>query len=256
MRATTVRAPSGVADAPAAANAATAPGVPSSAEARRPSAPYINAGLYYRQKGDLVKLKASDPKEGARQAAEWYRKSLEPLLEGKKIEAALNVEARRQARWHNGKVLDFGWWQLDMELGRTYQSLSDSNKAMEMFRAGLRRRPLPQFYIEMAKVWRELGEYRKAAVALMEGLMIDPSYTEFTSGLVEVYKQLDPKSCAIRQVGGSTNLNLECPMVHDDVCAGARNAAAYYLEVNQRPKALQIAHTAINDLACPADPFK
>ena len=103
------------------------------------------------------------------------------------------MEARRQARWHNGKVLDFGWWQLDMELGRTYQRLNEPNKAMEMFRAGLRRRPLPQFYVEMAKVWRELGDYRKAAVALMEGLIIDPSYTEFTSGLVEIYKQTGPQ---------------------------------------------------------------
>ena len=67
---------------------------------------------------------------------------------------------------------------------------------------------------------------------------------------------MDPGSCAVRQVGGSTNVNLECPLVHEDVCAGARNAAAYYLEVNKRPQAVQIAHTAISDLGCPADPFK
>ena len=151
-------------------------------DAWKPSTPYINAGLYYRQKGDLVKLKIADPKAAAQQALYWYQKSLEPLLKGKAIEAALNVEARRRAEWHAGKVLDFGWWQLDMELGRTYQRLSDPGKAVETFRAGLRRRPLPQFYVEMAAVWRELGEYRKAAVALMEGLLIDPTYTEFTSG--------------------------------------------------------------------------
>ena len=56
----------------------------------------------------------------------------------------MNAEARRRADWHAGKILDFGWWQLDMELGRTYQRLSQPDKAIETFRAALRRRPMPR----------------------------------------------------------------------------------------------------------------
>jgi tetratricopeptide (TPR) repeat protein len=221
----------------------------------KPSAPYINAGMFYREKGLLVKKKFSDPAEGERQARPWFQKSLEPLLEGKRIEAAMNADERRK-RWHAGKVLDFGWWNLDIELGRTYLALKDPDKALESFRAGLRRRPMPEFYIEMAKAWRAKGNLRQAAVALMEGLIVDTTNTTLTAGLVEIYPEIDPKGCAVQRAGGANNINLACPMVHEDLCAGAHNAAEYYLTINQRPKAQEVANTAIRSLGCPAEPFK
>jgi tetratricopeptide (TPR) repeat protein len=222
----------------------------------QPSGTYINMGMFYRQKGILTKKKFADPAEGERQAEQWYRKSLVPLLRGKEIEAALNADKQREGRWHAGKVLEFGWWQLDIELGRTYLALKEPKKALAAFRNGLRRRPMPEFYVEIAEAWRALGDLRRSAVALMEGILIDPSHTAFTTGLVEIYKQIDPKSCAVQLAGGATNLNLACPMVHDDLCAGAHDAAAFYVSVNQRPKALQVANTAIQEMGCPADPFK
>jgi tetratricopeptide (TPR) repeat protein len=222
----------------------------------KPSSPYINAGMFYREKGLLTKRKSADPAEGALQALPWYQKSLAVLQRGKAIETALNADKQRQGHWQGGRVLEFGWWQLDIELGRTYLALKNPTKALELFHDGLRRSPRVEFYVEMAAAWRAAGDLRRAAQALMQGLVMDPSNAGLTAGLVEIYKQWDPRSCAIQQVGGATNLNLACPVVKEDLCAGARDAAVYYLEMNQRAKAKQIADTAIRELGCPADPFK
>src|SRR5262249_46943512 len=119
-------------------------------DSSKPSAPYINSGMFFREKGLLAKKKAADPEEGERQARPWFEKSLQPLLQAKGIEAALNADAKRKARWHGGKVLDFGWWQLDIELGRTYAALKQPEKAVETFQIGLRRRPMPEFFVEMS----------------------------------------------------------------------------------------------------------
>src|SRR6185369_6213278 len=56
--------------------------------ALRPSAPYINGGMYFREKGLLVKKKFTDAAEGEKAARPWFEKSLVPLLEAKGIEEA------------------------------------------------------------------------------------------------------------------------------------------------------------------------
>jgi protein O-mannosyl-transferase len=225
-------------------------------DVRQPSFPYINEGVYYREKGELTKKKFANPDEGARAARTWYEKSLEPLLAAKRFEAALNEAAKRRAEQRGERALDFGWWQLNLEAGRTYLALEQPHKAIEEFRIGLRRRPKPELYRALGIAWAAAGDNRRGAAAYMEGLVVDPTFTALTSELVKYYSQTEPRSCAVQQAGGSTSINLACPLVHDDLCAGARNAAEYYVQGDERPKALQVANTAIRELGCPADLFK
>jgi hypothetical protein len=219
-------------------------------------APYVNAGMFYREKGILTRKKFSDPHDGERQAQTWYQKALERLLQAKAIEAAVQAEAREEGRWSDARVAQFGVWQLNAELGRTYLALNEPGKALELFRAGLLKQPRPEFYLDIASAYRASGDMRRSAVALMQGLVANPTQASLTSRLVDLYKQIDPGGCALQQVRGATSINLSCPMVHDDLCAGARDAAAYYASVNQPSKSIEVANTGMRDLGCSADLFK
>jgi tetratricopeptide (TPR) repeat protein len=212
---------------------------------------YINAGGYYRQKGDEVAHKTTEEVEPApAEAAVWYRKSLEMLLRAQKITAASNEAARRDDLRHGRRVAEYGWYQLDVELGRTWLRNGEPREALKVLDHGRRRRPEPIFFVEMAAAWVALGDLHRAALAMMEGLLIDPGYSRFASGMLEFYQKLDPEGCAIRRSGGQTGINLDCPAVHDDICTASKNVAGIYAGLNRQDKAAQILHTAANDLKC------
>ena len=213
-------------------------------------AAYINAGAYYRQKGDLVAHKNNEEVEPAPpEAAAWYRKSLEALQKAQQITTATNQAVRRDDLVHGRRVSEYGWYQLDVELGRTYLRVGQPRQALEALDHGRRRRPVPIFFVEMAAAWVGLGDLHKAALSMMEGLLVDPGYPRFAPGMVEFYQKLDPQGCAVRNTG-KLSINLECPLVHNDICTASRNVADIYIGLNQRAKAGQIVHTAVNDLGC------
>jgi tetratricopeptide (TPR) repeat protein len=218
---------------------------------------FINAGSYYRQKGDqLAGVNRASGGAISPEATAWYRKSLDVLLKAKRIEAATNEAARRDDLMHGRKVSDYGWYQLEVELGRTYLRLGQPKEALQSLEEGRKRRQDPHFWVEMAAAHQSMGNWRQGAVSLMEGLLVDPNYTRFAAGLVELYKQADPQGCAVRTAGSQTSLNVECPLVREDLCSASRNVAAFYLQINQREKALRTANTAMHDFGCPAALFR
>jgi hypothetical protein len=108
----------------------------------------------------------------------------------------------------------------------------------------------------MAAAWRALGDPRQAAIALIEGLAIDSSHTQFASELVDLYQRTEPQSCAIRNVAGSVSLNLDCPLVHSQLCTASRNVALLYHQKGQDPLAAGTVRGAIANLGCPAELFR
>ena len=214
---------------------------------RNISAVYANAGLCYRIKGDALATPQGDY---------WYRKSLDALLRGERIDAVYNQEIRRENAARGKRISRSGWVPLYLELGRTYLRLAEPRQALEALAFGRALRPDPEFFEEMSAAWRALGDPQQAAITLIEGLAVDSNNTQFASELVNLYQQTEPRSCAIRNVGGSVSLNLDCPLVHSQLCTASRNVAWLYRQRGQGATAASTVRSAIGDLGCPAELFQ
>jgi tetratricopeptide (TPR) repeat protein len=214
---------------------------------RNISAVYANAGLCYRMKGDSLAPPGGDT---------WYRKSLDALLRGERIDAVYNQEIRRENAARGKRISRSGWVPLYLELGRTYLRVAEPRKALEALAFGRSLRPDPEFFTEMSAAYRAMGDPQQAAISLIEGLAMDSTNTQFASELVNLYQQTEPQSCALRNVGGSVSLNLECPLVHSQLCTASRNVALLYRQRGQGTAAASTVRSAVNDLSCPAQLFQ
>ena len=210
---------------------------------------YQQAGVFYRNQG--IRLAASHPAGGGQPGPEyWYRKSLSALLRSEKIELAQD-EINRAENARRGKPgLTFVPSALYLQMGRTYQKLGDAKRALEAFERGRALESDPDLLEEMAAEYRAAGETRKAAMALVEALAVDASRMRLASQLVELYSRIDPSGCAVSREGGTMGLNVECPLVHGDICTASRNVAATYLRTWQKDHAASIRRTAIEELGC------
>ena len=94
------------------------------------------------------------------------------------------------------------------------------------------------------------GDLRKAAVALVEALAVDSSRAQLTPKLVELYAKIDPEGCAVSRENFTPSLNVDCPLVHGDICAASRNVALSYMRTGQHVESAAIRRTAIEDLGC------
>jgi hypothetical protein len=208
---------------------------------------YANAGLCYRVKGDSLATPESNY---------WYRKSLDTLLRGQRINAVYDQEIRRDNAARGKRTSRSGWAPLYLELGRTYLRVAEPRKALDALAFGRSLRPDPEFFEEMSAAWRALGDPQQAAITLMEGLGVDAGHAQFASELVDLYQQTEPQSCAVRNAGGSVSLNLDCPLVHSQLCTASRNVALLYRQRGQEATAANVVRSAVHDLGCPAELFR
>jgi tetratricopeptide (TPR) repeat protein len=210
---------------------------------------YRQAGVFYRNLG--IRLAASNP--GGRDAAGseyWYRKSLDALLRSEKIELAQD-EVNRAENARRGKPgLTFVPSALYLHLGRTYQKLGDPAHALAALERGRALESDPDLLEELASAYGAVGDTRSAAMALVEALAVDSSRMQLMSKLVELYSAIDPSGCAVSREGGTLGLNVDCPLVHGDICTASRNVAATYLRTWQQEHAAAIRRTAIQELGC------
>jgi tetratricopeptide (TPR) repeat protein len=210
--------------------------------------PYLIAGVCYRVNGDAL---ASTPP----QARYWYRKSLDALSRGERIDLGPNQRLSPEFMARRAWLANSDSSALYLELGRAYLRLSQPREALDTLTFGRLLRPAPEFFEEMSAAYRALGDPQQAAISLMEGLAVDPTHTQFISALVALYRRTEPQSCAIRDAGSSVGLNLDCPLVHSQLCTASRNVALLYRQKGQDALAAATARAAIQDLACPATPF-
>jgi tetratricopeptide (TPR) repeat protein len=214
---------------------------------RNMSAVYTNAGLCYRTKGDTLP---------APERSYWYQKSLDTLLRAKRIDAVHDQEIRRENASHGKVIARSGWIPLYLELGRTYLRLSQPRQALEALTFGRTLRPDPEFSEEMSAAWGALGDPQQAAITLFEGLALDPTHRQFASELADLYRRTEPASCAVRTTGGPLSLNLECPLVHGQLCTAFRNVALLYHQKGQDPLASRTVRSAMGELGCPVELFR
>jgi tetratricopeptide (TPR) repeat protein len=175
---------------------------------------------------------------------------LDALLRSEKIELAQD-EMHRQENARLGKPgLTFMPSALYLQMGLTYQKLADPGRALAAFERGRALESDPELLEELASAYSDAGDTRKAAMALVEALAVDATRMRLASKLVELYSKIDPAGCAVSHDGGTASLNVDCPLVHGDICTASRNAAATYLHTGQQAEAAAIRRTAIQDLGC------
>jgi tetratricopeptide (TPR) repeat protein len=216
---------------------------------------YQQAGVFYRNMG--LRLAASNPAGRGEAGSEyWYRKSLNALLRSEKIELAQDERNRAENARRGKPGLTFVPSALYLQMGRTYQKLGEPRHALEAFERGRALESDPDLLEELATEYRAAGETRKAAMALVEALAVDSSRMRLATKLVEFYSEIDPAGCSISREGGTSGLNVDCPLVHGDICAASRNVAATYMRTWQHEHAASIRRTAIQELGCAPELLK
>ncbi len=202
---------------------------------------YEMAGECFRRKGDSA---------GAASAA-WYRRALDALLRAEKF-GAIEREQIRQANLAQGRRAVVPLWPaLYLEIGRTYLRLNRPQAAIAMLTEGRGAREDPAFDAELSNAYRQAGDLNRAAVALIEGLVIDSNATSLAAQLARLYHETAPESCAIRSGAGGVTIDMECPMVHGQVCTATWNVADWYAKSGRTEQARATAASAVNQLQCP-----
>jgi protein O-mannosyl-transferase len=218
---------------------------------------YETAGAWYRRKGDL--LSPAPPGVSSENQA-WYRKSLSVLLRGARVDAAYIQATRRRDLAGGRQPTAAGWYPVYLELGRTYLRLSDPRHALEALERGRNIRMTPEFFEEMSAAHRMMGDARQAAISLIEGVTAGATDTadnrKLAAELVALYRETEPQSCAVVDSGGAPNVNLECPLVREEVCMAARNMARVYTQTGHGTEAEQTKKGAIGGMGCAAELFE
>src|SRR6185437_11361820 len=96
------------------------------------------------------------------------------------------------------------------------------------------------------------GDANAAEVALLEGIVLDPNAGRLAAPLMQLYREKNPQSCAIKGSG----IDMSCPLVHDQVCTASRNIAQWYGRAGQVAKAQATAQAAVQRMGCPAALFQ
>jgi tetratricopeptide (TPR) repeat protein len=215
---------------------------------------YRQAGIVYRDLGDKVaSSKAAGNTTAGTSAEYWYRKSLNSLLRSEKIELAQDQMLRPQNAKRGVPQLSTVPSSLFLEMGRTYSRLSEKPQALAAFERGHTIESDPDLLEELAAAYSTSGDPRKAAAALVEALAMDSDRVQLTPKLVDLYMKIDPGGCAVNREESTPSLNLDCPLVHNDICAASRNVAVSYLRTGQYSESAAIRRTAIEELGCAAE---
>jgi tetratricopeptide (TPR) repeat protein len=228
-------------------------------DSQNASRAYHDAGVFYRNVGDRLAARSTPglaPGDAAAQAPtgaealSWYRKSLSALLRSERIELAWDQRYQAENAQRGKPGLTSLPSNLYLDLGRAYMRLSDLQHALAAFERGRTLESAPELLEELASAYRSAGDPRRAAMALVEALAIDPNRVQLASTLVELYGQIDPQGCSVTHQGSANSLNPDCPLVHGDICAASRNVIGNYLRRGQQFEADSIRRVAEQDLGC------
>ena len=206
-------------------------------------------GLCYRAKGDSI----SDPA----QRQEWYRKALAVLLRAQRIDVAGHDAVNRVNVAHGKGALLGGLGTLYLELGHVQRLLGRNQEALQSLNYG--RQVLasnPEFSLEESRAYRNLGDPDHSAVALLEGMFMDPRSQRLADSLIQLYKQTAPLSCAVVSRGSHLAFNPQCPLVHDHICEAAHNVAKTYRDFGKVDQAIATAQAAISGYGCSSTLFQ
>jgi hypothetical protein len=84
-------------------------------------------------------------------------------------------------------------------------------------------------------------------------MAMDATRTQLNSKVIDLYRAIDPQGCAVGHEANSVFLNVDCPVVHADICSASRNVARNYQQRGQAFEASEIRRRAQKDLGCAAE---
>jgi tetratricopeptide (TPR) repeat protein len=198
---------------------------------------YATAGLCYRTRGDLSK-------------------ALAVLLRGRNIDGAWNEAVQLRNRLDGKSISAVGTPPLYLDLGRVYIDMGQPEQALEAFRYGRSINPQAEFFEEISRTYSGMGQPEQAAISLLEGLAADSSQTRLVSDVTRLYQETAPQSCALNNAGAGVSLNLNCPLVHAQLCTASHNMVAMFTEMHDPASASAAAQNAVRGFGCPAEMFR
>jgi tetratricopeptide (TPR) repeat protein len=212
---------------------------------------YRDAALVYRVRGDSLGPGNTAGNASSGSSAEyWYRKSLNAALRSERIEVAQDQRVRLLNASRGKPGLTFVPSALYLQMGIAYTRLSDPKHALAAYERGRALDTNSELLEQLADTYRTAGDSRKAAATLVEAIAEDPSRYALTSKLLELYMEIDPRGCAVSHDGGQPSLNLNCPMVHGDICTASRNIIGNLARGWRNFDADAIRRTAVASYGC------
>jgi hypothetical protein len=184
------------------------------------------------------------------------QQALATLLRGRKVDEAWNSAVQQQNRREGKTISDVGTPQLYLELARVYRSLGQPDQAIEPLHRGRAIDPEPEFFEELSQTYSAMHQPDQAAISLLEGLAVDRTQTRLVSALVQLYRQTAADSCALITDPRGVTLNVNCPTVHAQLCTASANVRRMYLEMRDSDSAAATVQGAVGTLGCDASLFR
>ena len=172
------------------------------------------------------------------------------LLRGRDIDRAWNTAFQQLNRRDGKAVTAVGTPPLYLELGRVYLDLGQPEKAIEAFREGRSIDPKPAFFEEIARAYDGMRQPEQAAISLLEGVAVFSARGDLVNELTQVYQATAPESCALNRAPAGVTVNLNCPLVHDQLCTASHNMVEMFTRMRDSSSAAAIAQNAQN-YGCP-----
>jgi tetratricopeptide (TPR) repeat protein len=193
---------------------------------------YATAGQCHRARGDLGR-------------------ALQVLLRGRNIDHAWNAAFQERNRLDGKTVTIVGTPPLYLELGRVYLDLGQPERALETFREGRSIDPQPAFFEEMSRAYSGMRQPGAAAISLLEGLAVYAGRSDLVNQLTQLYQATAPESCALNRAAAGVTVNLNCPLVHDELCTASHNMVEMFTGMRDPSSSGAIAQNAAQNYGCP-----
>jgi len=178
-------------------------------------------------------------------------RALAVLLRGRDIDRDWNAAFQELNRRDRKAVTAVGTPPLYLELGRVYLDLGQPEKAIEALREGRPIDPQLPFFEEMSRAYSGMRQPDRAAISLLEGLAVYAGQSDLVNQLTQLYQATAPESCALNRAPAGVTLNLGCPLVHDQLCAASHNMVEMLTQMRDPSSAGAIAQNAAQNYGCP-----
>jgi tetratricopeptide (TPR) repeat protein len=225
---------------------------PLPAEMQESSIPLL-LGIFYKTKGMRLANRGEDAKP-------WYELAAAMLERAGEIQKAQNAEYRRAALGQGlreDQIPELGGYELPYHLGDVHMLLGEPAKAAEDFARVRRLAPLAQqTHLSVARAAMATGDVERAIQSLTIAFTLGRRDADTQRLLVDAYRRLDPRGCAVKQLDDRVELDGTCPLVRTHMCAAYEELIELSIEARQWTLGQRVGEAAIKTGDCDPAPFE
>ena len=204
-------------------------------------------GLYYANKGDMVKDAAPD------QALIWWQKALPVLRRAREATEVSEANFDREQLAH-GRPLErrAALPSVYQSLGAVYARLGDHQQAIAALRHARGLSPTNlEYYPSLSIEYFWLDDGAHAADMLLEKGFLDGMKPDVVNGLRQALGRIPGGECAVTGMGETMTLNFGCPVLRQRTCIALEDLAQSFVEARQPAQARAQRERASRDFGCP-----